>query len=1182
MSTEDISRFLFQPRRHYSGARLQQGRALVDSDFNEEAKTDDEDLRRILADVIGSAGSPNGGFTPELTRGQTVVAVPVLFGGAVPVFVLNFNLRPGSILLGGMRFELEASEPVVFQKDFLQMSPGDAPLAELGTRNHLVFLRGWEQPVTAVEDEEILEGAMSGADSTSRVRRMRRVETRRVDATEPAPAFDEVIADLTQDGSATFDEATSELRSNARMHIEFLTTNEPSQCPPCDRSQEGQYLGSENNTYRIMLATGSSYVWAFDDGAPLYRVKVFLTGADARVEMLTPPKDSIHFPTENAVVEFLPWSALLDNGEKAANMVGFFGEVMTPYSAGDRSFTVRLAPESLLELGFIARKVAPAQAKNKAKLKVKTGGADRIHTISVRWDPHHPQAADLNPSGDDAEGFVAFVYMRIWHQRAAGDPFLVPTSSGLPLARTGLVPRFSGLGRPGDYWVVAARPSAPTEVIPLELLRPEGVPPHGPREFLTPLSLVEWEALNPFIHRVKSLRDARSPFAPVTEGDCCTIVVSQDGGGFSTIQAAIDALPASGGRICVQPGVYQEEVFLDHRTNVVIEGCGPETIIETPASPTGDSLVQIIGPDLSDASIELRRLTLRSHGQTGILATGEKITLRELDITTDAGSAPETLPAIAILDGRDVKIFRNEITMDLTASSHAAVYVESPILGTFIEQNRIITRHDPADDSSLAWGGVHIAGNSRQVEIRRNLIVGGLGNGITLGSVIFRATDGTQILERRRQGAGKTQIDTTTTPPTVTGEITSFPEGTNEFFPQFEGPLDDILIEENLIVGSGNNGIAVIAIVLEHDDEPDGPPLCLPGEPETFQISRLAILDNLIDGNLLNPPEEVILPNVVGGIILSEANELTIRANRIEGNGFGSDGPVCGIYVGQGSNLLIDSNELRINGSSPSTPASVGDLRGGIVVIPTNFGGTFDDASFIAKRVFIWGNTVEQNEGPALLMLVHGQCSVLGNHFSTKGRNVPSILGEFGPTSVLVFDVGAPWESVSLRSGEPDINRWDMPESAPGFIQEAATSFPVGNGGAVAFNDNVVVSSFEQGPERSLGVLLFSFDSVNVKGNQLELRAKNDPVIDHTAIVGFTVCGAKNRFAESVDGSTASAVISGFALAAGVHNVSTHCLFVEANDTDSKHFADQGNLRLLTPTGPDECGEPPDILGGIG
>ena len=44
MSTKDISRFLFQPRKRYSSVRMQQGRVILDSDWNESERIDDEEV----------------------------------------------------------------------------------------------------------------------------------------------------------------------------------------------------------------------------------------------------------------------------------------------------------------------------------------------------------------------------------------------------------------------------------------------------------------------------------------------------------------------------------------------------------------------------------------------------------------------------------------------------------------------------------------------------------------------------------------------------------------------------------------------------------------------------------------------------------------------------------------------------------------------------------------------------------------------------------------------------------------------------------------------------------------------------------------------------------------------------------------------------------------------------------
>src|SRR5688572_21292205 len=62
MTTKDITRFLHQPRRHYAAATLQQGRSLLDSDFNEAALLLADDRRRAFVDVTGGFGSPDDGF----------------------------------------------------------------------------------------------------------------------------------------------------------------------------------------------------------------------------------------------------------------------------------------------------------------------------------------------------------------------------------------------------------------------------------------------------------------------------------------------------------------------------------------------------------------------------------------------------------------------------------------------------------------------------------------------------------------------------------------------------------------------------------------------------------------------------------------------------------------------------------------------------------------------------------------------------------------------------------------------------------------------------------------------------------------------------------------------------------------------------------------------------------------
>jgi len=178
MSAKDISRYLLQPAKRYSGVRMQQGRVLLDSDWNESERIDDEDARRTLIDVLCSKGTSNAGFLVDEVE-TAVEEVPV--DGDDPeepvtvedVATYDFELAAGSFYLGGLRFEIDPAERFLEQSDWLQIdaAAADLPVAPTAAelpRYDLVYLRGWEQCVTATEDSEILEPALGGPDTRPR------------------------------------------------------------------------------------------------------------------------------------------------------------------------------------------------------------------------------------------------------------------------------------------------------------------------------------------------------------------------------------------------------------------------------------------------------------------------------------------------------------------------------------------------------------------------------------------------------------------------------------------------------------------------------------------------------------------------------------------------------------------------------------------------------------------------------------------------------------------------------------------------------------------------------------------------------------------------------------------------------------------------------------------------------
>jgi hypothetical protein len=1167
MASEDVTRLLDPAPNHYVGSRAQQGRPLVDSDFNEGRRADDQGGRATARDLIGRKASPDDGFLPDLEVGAVVNSRLVRFGAFVQAFVLDYNLRPGIMHVGGWRFEQEDAEPVIFQREYLQMGPATAPRAALGTQRQLSYLRGWEQSVTVTEDGELVEPALHGADAATRVRRMRRVEVRRVEAEDCADAFDEVLADLGDGTSATYDPETCELRSNARLQMGFYG-DAGGDCAGCDPALLGKYLGNEDHCIQIMLASASSYVWAFDNAAPLYRAKLIFDGNGATVEMLTPPKDSYHEPGLNRVVEFLPWSVLLENGsplsakpgsqskatgegivnEKLAARAGFFASVDAPYVPGTGSFHASIDPASLVVLGAVASK-AQSKSLTKAKIGLKTGESLATEIVALEWDPSHPHASELNPGDPESGGLVSYVYVRIWHEKKADEPLTIATTSTAPLGRTGLVPMFSGTGRRGDFWRASVRTEARDEILPLAIMEPGGVPPDGPLDVVAPLALLEWNSAFGTAHELVSISDCRPNLPAITNRGCCTHIVGPGTSGeYQSIQAAISALPPAGGRICVLPGTYREAIRVATGGRVRITGCGTRTVIVSPEGG-GNALVDLEVTTVG-SRIELESLAVRASGQIAIVATGADIDLADLDVEVEPDAGGETSSALRLLEAERVRVSDCRIRINGGFSQHAAVYVDS-LSDTLLESNRIETA------GGEAWGGVQVSGGSRHVELRDNDIVGGRGHGVTIGSARFRATDGSDL---GIVGAGLGQSDVQA-PFLLSGRLEPVDIGGIDgdllrYYPEPDAAIEDLLIVDNRIRDCLGSGIAALAPEVVHEDAAIVAPLCI--RRTTFVVDGLAIGDNLIQGNAMGPPGALGNDRTRGGIVLSEVNRLDIVRNHVRGNGPDIDaGPICGIYVARGSHVVITDNRLADNGQLPDQPGA-SELRGGIVLkLPAAFDLVevfSNDAS--VRDVILRGNVVENDCGPALMMVSGGHCSVLTNHLQSRTPRLPDS-APWG--TVVIIQPGRPWEAVDLPAGEPSPDRWTQPVGSFDYLTERAQAVESSGGLLVADNQ---VSTVGEAPDGAIPALIASTDSVVLTSNQFSAQLPRDSLSAHCWVIGSTVTVADNRVAEGIETTFVSLIAMAPMLTLATGNILTHCpvIFGCDNNGDDNYHVDEDNL----------------------
>ena len=156
----DLSRWIFQPDRHYSRVVVQQGRVSLDSDANAQASILLHYLRALAADLIGEFGGPSGNAGFAITTGP-IGPDATLSIGTRPL------LRRRSALRGrgrtGRRPSTTSSSPT---------ATAPCPPAHDSRAPYLVWLKVWERFISAVEDPDLREIALglNGPDTTGRTR----------------------------------------------------------------------------------------------------------------------------------------------------------------------------------------------------------------------------------------------------------------------------------------------------------------------------------------------------------------------------------------------------------------------------------------------------------------------------------------------------------------------------------------------------------------------------------------------------------------------------------------------------------------------------------------------------------------------------------------------------------------------------------------------------------------------------------------------------------------------------------------------------------------------------------------------------------------------------------------------------------------------------------------------------
>jgi hypothetical protein len=491
-----------------------------------------------------------------------------------------------------------------------------------------------------------------------------------------------------------------------------------------------------------------------------------------------------------------------------------------------------------------------------------------------------------------------------------------------------------------------------------------------------------------------------------------------------------------------------------------------------------------------------------------------------------------------------------------------------------------------------ARGGIQLAGGCEHVRIAGNVIVGGAGNGITLGSIL-------RIDVQHPNGIPVPDIDIedpcAPCDPTDSGTP---PDNGGTVHYESAGDLYDIDIDDNVITHHGANGIAVVRFF--GFSAKNGLALV------TVHGLRIACnrITKCLRRKVAQAPSKTKLLLGYGGISLAFATELEIEDNAIEGNGRDWLSPVCGVFALVVDGLRLERNRITANGERNEEPVDGAQpgIRAGVHVwlalsmqtgkstkLGTALGG-LAAPSFGALRtgvgqLRVHGNEIEQPLGRALFMLGAGPIAITANRLVSEGTGAPATDPIASTVLVADFGLSREWTTGLLMTlvyllyagkftagtaQQLICNMSKLSRFMPGFWPRLPT-------GKLAFNDNQVSFLMRDAPAGFdlSSVLLLSLDDVSACDNQLEYHTQQRLVFADLLAFGASLRSNDNRLAETW-GRAVRSIFSLALLNTAADNQSTHCITALGLKRAVHH-----NLVLAEAFCADACGDHASVIGNV-
>jgi len=164
----DYTRFRYNPVKDTNCIQMQQGRVLLDQDWNEYVQAQDRRWRAETIDIIGRAVVPTDapGFELKFTGGVLTIGIGRMYVDGL--LAENHGVDPtdpANRIYDPILAELVGKQPIPYLQQPYYPNPDPLPA---GSDPHVVYLDVWNRELTYLEDEGLIDQAV-GVDTATRM-----------------------------------------------------------------------------------------------------------------------------------------------------------------------------------------------------------------------------------------------------------------------------------------------------------------------------------------------------------------------------------------------------------------------------------------------------------------------------------------------------------------------------------------------------------------------------------------------------------------------------------------------------------------------------------------------------------------------------------------------------------------------------------------------------------------------------------------------------------------------------------------------------------------------------------------------------------------------------------------------------------------------------------------------------